>query len=298
MALHRLALAAFATGSGRALPQAPIRPAPGALFLGNLGFLTAFATVQSIAHSIRAGRDRSQRHTGRHHIHHMTSGSWGCAHRLRLERSAGPRQRPRPSLGLAGLGHRLWHGLSAHPRRVRPLAQPSGRLLDERGPREHRCSCDIRLTSTSRADEPRSSSRGDAYRQRTPGRTRLLRRESDELRAGPSQRRPGHEREDPGEALQVRRDGVRDLLRAGSDAKLLQLQDVARHHDAHQLRRDELDADNSGCPAEYIDACAHFNRDHVLDERPEQVDLGAGQDRPQRGDERHRLSRSPTAATN
>ncbi len=48
------------------------------LFLGNLGFLTAFATVRGITHSIRAGRGPFRNVTpGGHHIHHMTFGILG-----------------------------------------------------------------------------------------------------------------------------------------------------------------------------------------------------------------------------
>jgi hypothetical protein len=48
------------------------------LFLGNVGFLTAFATVRGITHAIRAGRGpfRNINPLG-HHIHHMTFGIVG-----------------------------------------------------------------------------------------------------------------------------------------------------------------------------------------------------------------------------
>jgi hypothetical protein len=48
------------------------------LFLGNVGFLTAFVTVRGITHSIRAGRGpfRNVAPGGRH-IHHMTFGIVG-----------------------------------------------------------------------------------------------------------------------------------------------------------------------------------------------------------------------------
>jgi hypothetical protein len=48
------------------------------LFLGNVGFLTAFVTVRGITHSIRAGRGpfRNVAPGGRH-IHHMTFGILG-----------------------------------------------------------------------------------------------------------------------------------------------------------------------------------------------------------------------------
>lgn len=48
------------------------------LFLGNIGFLTAFVTVRGITHSIRAGRGpfRNVAPGGRH-IHHMTFGILG-----------------------------------------------------------------------------------------------------------------------------------------------------------------------------------------------------------------------------
>jgi hypothetical protein len=48
------------------------------LFLGNVGFLTAFAAVRAITHSIRAGRGPFRNVTpGGHHIHHMTFGIIG-----------------------------------------------------------------------------------------------------------------------------------------------------------------------------------------------------------------------------
>jgi hypothetical protein len=48
------------------------------LFLGNVGFLAAFATVRGITHSIRAGRGPFRNVTPRgHHIHHMTFGILG-----------------------------------------------------------------------------------------------------------------------------------------------------------------------------------------------------------------------------
>ncbi len=48
------------------------------LFLGNAGFLAAFATVRGITHSIRAGRGPFRNVTpGGHHIHHMTFGILG-----------------------------------------------------------------------------------------------------------------------------------------------------------------------------------------------------------------------------
>ena len=64
----------------------------------------------------------------------------------------------------------------------------------------------------------------------------------------------------------------------------LQLQDVARHHHAHQLRRDELDADQAAA-RRIVNAGAHFHRDHVLDEGAKQVDLRTGEDGTQRRDE-------------
>jgi hypothetical protein len=48
------------------------------LFLGNVGFLTAFVTVRGITHSIRAGRGPFRNVTpGGRHIHHMTFGIIG-----------------------------------------------------------------------------------------------------------------------------------------------------------------------------------------------------------------------------
>jgi len=48
------------------------------LFLGNVGFLTAFVTVRGITHAIRAGRGPFRNITpGGHHIHHMTFGIAG-----------------------------------------------------------------------------------------------------------------------------------------------------------------------------------------------------------------------------
>jgi hypothetical protein len=48
------------------------------LFLGNVGFLTAFVTVRAITHAIRAGRGPFRNVTpGGHHIHHMTFGIIG-----------------------------------------------------------------------------------------------------------------------------------------------------------------------------------------------------------------------------
>ena len=48
------------------------------LFLGNVGFLAAFATVRGITHSIRAGSGPFRNVTpGGHHIHHMTFGILG-----------------------------------------------------------------------------------------------------------------------------------------------------------------------------------------------------------------------------
>ena len=48
------------------------------LFLGNVGFLAAFATVRGITHSIRAGRGPFRNVTpGGRHIHHMTFGILG-----------------------------------------------------------------------------------------------------------------------------------------------------------------------------------------------------------------------------
>jgi hypothetical protein len=48
------------------------------LFLGNVGFLAAFATVRGITHSIRAGRGPFRNVSpGGHHIHHMTFGIVG-----------------------------------------------------------------------------------------------------------------------------------------------------------------------------------------------------------------------------
>ena len=48
------------------------------LFLGNVGFLLAFAAVRAITHSIRAGRGPFRNVTpGGHHIHHMTFGILG-----------------------------------------------------------------------------------------------------------------------------------------------------------------------------------------------------------------------------
>jgi hypothetical protein len=48
------------------------------LFLGNVGFLAAFATVRAITHAIRAERGPFRNVTpGGHHIHHMTFGILG-----------------------------------------------------------------------------------------------------------------------------------------------------------------------------------------------------------------------------
>ncbi len=48
------------------------------LFLGNVGFIAAFATVRGITHSIRAGRGPFRNLTpGGRHIHHMTFGILG-----------------------------------------------------------------------------------------------------------------------------------------------------------------------------------------------------------------------------
>jgi hypothetical protein len=48
------------------------------LFLGNVGFVTAFATVRGITHAIRAGRGPFKNiDPGGHHIHHMTFGILG-----------------------------------------------------------------------------------------------------------------------------------------------------------------------------------------------------------------------------
>jgi hypothetical protein len=48
------------------------------LFLGNVGFVAAFATVRVITHSIRAGRGPFRNVApGGHHIHHMTFGILG-----------------------------------------------------------------------------------------------------------------------------------------------------------------------------------------------------------------------------
>jgi hypothetical protein len=48
------------------------------LFLGNVGFLTAFVTVRGITHAIRAGRGPFRNLApGGHHIHHMTFGIVG-----------------------------------------------------------------------------------------------------------------------------------------------------------------------------------------------------------------------------
>jgi hypothetical protein len=48
------------------------------LFLGNVGFLSAFVTVRAITHSIRAGRGPFRNVTpGGRHIHHMTFGILG-----------------------------------------------------------------------------------------------------------------------------------------------------------------------------------------------------------------------------
>src|SRR5271166_680765 len=79
-------------------------------------------------------------------------------------------------------------------------------------------------------------------------------------------------RQIPGEvALQVRRDGSRDLL-GRQRRERLESQNVAGHHHAHQLRRDELDA-NDPASRRIVDAWTHFDRDHFLDERTKQVDL-------------------------
>jgi hypothetical protein len=48
------------------------------LFLGNVGFLTAFVTVRAITHAIRANRGPFRNITpGGRHIHHMTFGILG-----------------------------------------------------------------------------------------------------------------------------------------------------------------------------------------------------------------------------
>jgi hypothetical protein len=48
------------------------------LFLGNVGFLTAFTTVRAITHAIRAGRGPFRNlEPGGRHIHHMTFGIIG-----------------------------------------------------------------------------------------------------------------------------------------------------------------------------------------------------------------------------
>ena len=48
------------------------------LFLGNVGFVTAFATVRGITHAIRANRGPFRNISpGGHHIHHMTFGILG-----------------------------------------------------------------------------------------------------------------------------------------------------------------------------------------------------------------------------
>jgi hypothetical protein len=48
------------------------------LFLGNVGFLTAFAAARGVTHAIRAGRGPFRNITpGGHHIHHMTFGIIG-----------------------------------------------------------------------------------------------------------------------------------------------------------------------------------------------------------------------------
>jgi hypothetical protein len=48
------------------------------LFLGNVGFLTAFTAVRAITHAIRAGRGPFRNlDPGGHHIHHMTFGIIG-----------------------------------------------------------------------------------------------------------------------------------------------------------------------------------------------------------------------------
>jgi hypothetical protein len=55
-----------------------IDPRQERLFLGNVGFLTTFAAVRGITHSIRAGRGPFRNVTpGGRHIHHMTFGILG-----------------------------------------------------------------------------------------------------------------------------------------------------------------------------------------------------------------------------
>src|SRR5271165_1518431 len=88
----------------------------------------------------------------------------------------------------------------------------------------------------------------------------------------------------PGEvALQIRRDSLRDPL-SRKRLEWLQFQDVAGHHDADQLRGDELDPDHRAARGT-VNTRPDRDCDHFLDERAEKTHLGARQYRPQRGDE-------------
>ena len=99
-------------------------------------------------------------------------------------------------------------------------------------------------------------------------------------------------RQIPGEvALQVRRDGLRDLL-GRQRRERLDLHDVASHDHAHQLRRDELDADPARARG-IVNARSDFRDDNFLQERASQIHLAAEQQRPQRRDQSRSHFRIP-----
>jgi len=92
-------------------------------------FFTTFAAVRGITHAIRAERGPFKNITpGGRHIHHMTFGITGLltvGYLWLLE--IGVREDRRSSRATS-----LVYG--AHARRVRPVAEPRGRLLDQAGP--------------------------------------------------------------------------------------------------------------------------------------------------------------------
>ena len=114
--------------------------------LSSASFFVTFAAVRAITHAIRAERGPFRNITpGGRHIHHMTFGIMGLltVGYLWLLEIGTDEQRHASRDHLAGVRERR----GADARRVRAVAEPRGRLLDQAGTGEHRRGRAVRLAA-------------------------------------------------------------------------------------------------------------------------------------------------------
>ena len=132
------------------------------MLLSALGFFNTFAATRLITHAIRAQRGPFRNvSVGGRHVHHLTFGIFGllfCGFLWANEIGMGEGRGSSPRL--AGHLPALRGRSRADTRRVRPMAEPRGRLLDEPGPREHRRSRPVRKRVDGLRPRSRSNPRG------------------------------------------------------------------------------------------------------------------------------------------